>query len=303
MAFTTKHDPYIVNKMHSILREHNIIIPPLVDVALNLGGYIAGGFARFVVFHELLTEQARKTFFVSQSDIDVWFEDKETLDKFLKYVDKPQLRAGHFEWTSNETMSGSGIEYVGLPFATAPHDRYPQVFSNELAMKIQVLSKFLGPAETTISAFDITNCKVMFKCDRVMFDERIPELERTSTINVDEILSTNTVYRVFKYLCLRDMKNLTPKSSKDIADYYGKVAKEPITEAQNETKTSSAWMSRPQVPGIPIMSRFRALIPYFNINDLMYLSALGFDEYLQRHGYARLFDSLVEKTKEIKDVA
>ena len=248
----------------------------LLALALEHGGYIAGGFAVVVARHLLLQQPDLFAAILRHTrgqvgqyggyhgDIDVWFPNAASLNQFLndprrltaasinQFLDTPLRLTGT---VVKRTVTGSAIEYVV-----------------DGDVKVQVVTRWLRPIEDQISHFDIYNAMVGLTNTTLVVPEHWEELERANVLHVHQWNSSYTMKRLFKYIYKKGYKALSPTTTDHLYDEVCKACE------QHGAPTNYSYLGASLVECRGRMGlfqyRLKPIIASFSSEQLLQLSSL-----------------------------
>ena len=202
----------------SLLPEEAVILRhKLVDYALKNGGFIAGGFAR-----QVFTKQSVLNYIEnSKGDVDIFFPDVDSYERTRLFAEEyvtscaAAMRSDRLHKPFRQihkSLSGLCTDVqvpVGELFL---HRKFTH-------MKIQLVNIFHGEVEDVLNTFDIENCKVAITKDRIVYSNKIPELELLNTMLVTHGNSPLLANRILKYKFGRNLARFHPESSSVMRDW------------------------------------------------------------------------------------
>lgn len=255
----------------------------LLEAAFEHGGYVAGGFAALVARHLVMGEdnvddfdykvkkhlgnpQKTKEGLPWQNsgcgDIDVWFPDVLSFQKFQKDVRCDMLvSVGRVH--VQDTVTGVGKEYI------IPDEA-----------RVQVIKGFLFPVEEQLSRFDIYNSMVAITIDAIVYPEHWAALETSRTLHVVTWKRPWTVNRFLKYLDRKGYKAATPATADafvdelvNALDWFRNTAPSLKEEEKHLEVSKSALLRLMARAPEKVQNRFKAIMPVLTPERLLEISA------------------------------
>lgn len=266
-----------------VTRALNRKVVATIDVAFDHGGYVAGGFARFMAGHlhpdmppvdeDKLCDGLVRNFMLHQhvseelikkqpywrcqaSDIDIWFPDEQHLNDF--FADERTMKqlgsSGVIETSSPE---GAAREFV-------VHDA-----------RVQVITAYLGERHDRLSTFDIYNSMVAFNRDTLTVPQGWLDLESRKMLHVVNWDSPWTLRRVFKYLDRKGYTSVTPPTAKSLTEHMA-LAMKCMAETKDPVEWRRSAMYKRTGARSPraLFSRFKGAFPSFTNEQLLFLASL-----------------------------
>lgn len=153
----------------------------IIQVCLDSGGYIAGGFARQMFRCRDHTLEGRaaswKHYLQHGGDVDFFFKDRVDYERAID-----GLMSAGFNASMHTVMSDT---YV--------------VSSQAGNVIIQLIHGLFGPINEILSTFDITNARIAFESNALHHDERFADLEESGSLHVSVCDGTKTLARVLSW--------------------------------------------------------------------------------------------------------
>jgi hypothetical protein len=261
------------------LSKQNDVIVKMLDRAFDVGGYVAGGCANFILrnmdkgdIHELYERR-----YSTNADIDVFFPDNDAYEKFTREVRHITNTRGTI------TTSVSKAAFCDDYFVTN-HEFYqhPRVY-------VQAVKAFVNDVNTQLESFDIANCKVAFDRDTFAYDVRVPELERSNTLVLDVVLSPYSVSRVAKYVTKNGYKHISRESEKMIVEFAS-------TYMRDDVKAWKSSIGRIYDKDLCVEDISR-LLKTVSDDTVLALAMFGGNKRLLQRGYDAFKDELVKRIK------
>lgn len=265
------------------------------------GAYIAGGFARLIAQWKLgMVSENEFKFRVTnhmgtldinnlidrdsvswkrsragRGDIDLFFRSKESIAAF-------------FDELQNLTVQN----YI----VSSPGGNAQEIVVNDF-FRIQVITKVTGSPIQVLSGFDIVNSMVAFDASgNLIMHSDWEQLEKTTTLSVNDIQTPYTMYRVFKYFARKGYVNLTPESSNILT----KFAINFIDQTKNKsfvTKSGESFEST-----FRDRLNFNLMIPALQNIDLMLISSIYGQKAYSSIG-KRAFKTVIDRVSQMKKSA
>lgn len=220
---------------------------PLFSTAFRHGGYVAGGFARFLTMHQDsigLVDAYQGYLGPKHADIDLFFHDRDGYVKtFASLVDVDDSHLVKLR----QMQTGNAIN-IQMRLTLAPSVIHE--------VNIQLIKCSFGPPPAIIGEFDFTNCRFAFDGENSYFDARAPDLEGRHVLDIARFRPESLLWRLNKYVSMHGYKRLTPESYRALIDF--------VFTQQDNPKTMQL-----------VLTLIRAKV--FEPDDVLLLSAL-FDE-------------------------
>jgi hypothetical protein len=232
-----------------------MLFHPVIQTALDEGGYIAGGAARALYLRknirdylqvdgqhekELVTAVGNMTFSFPHrtrpaGDIDIFFPTAE------KYS------AAHHRLTN---MLGEKGLATALSVTFHVHLVEDKRALQNPAHKythstpIQLVKCVHGKPEDMISNFDIVNCSVAITRDGFVVDDMVKRLEDRSALKIRRADSTQLFKRVMKYMLHRDIAHVDDTTRDMISEWLLRYVSGEFAgpTAQLSAKPSETWL-------------------------------------------------------------
>lgn len=224
--------------------------------ALRNGGFIAGGFARYVALHVLGIQRYDRLHFIPR-DIDVFFTSAQTANELVQRA----LDMNAF------TLSPSPGK-----FAINIVDSTPKAAK----LKLQFVTNLISPSiQACLDAFDFTNVAVALTESKMFVPETWESLERAHQLDVKCIANNYVFKRIWRYLHSRNLNVLSPNSSKIFQKYI------------HDNSGAANFLTKIA----PAALHFVLIRKYLGMHVLLLLTALGIDDdykHLEKLMYARL---------------
>ena len=182
-----------------------------VRIALESGGFIAGGFARALLNKQSIRDYlAPNNYDLLPGDVDIFFKCKEDAERAAEFLGPDVYPSqGGF---AKEGSSRLSLENYGL---------------SHLTFKIQLVdaSDLIFPTvEETLARFDFVNCQVALVGDDLIFPREWHDLEKKKLLKIANIEAPFMGNRVNKYIKQRGYKGLVPESQEIFGDWLIKAA-------------------------------------------------------------------------------
>jgi len=239
-----------------------ITFHPVIQAALDEGGYIAGGAARALYLRKdmrdylqvdgrtkngLPTTVGNMTFSFPHTtrpagDIDIFFPSAE------KYS------AAHDRLSKMLKEKGLATALSVTFHAHLSEDKHALDASYMYAHNtpIQLIKCVHGKPEDMISSFDIVNCSVAITRDGFVVDDMVKRLEDRSVLKIRRADSTQLFKRVMKYMMYRDITHVDDTTRDMISEwllcYVSGSFEGP--SAQLSAKPSEKWLETALKTGV-----------------------------------------------------
>ena len=178
-----------------------------VRIALESGGFIAGGFARALLNKQSIRDYlAPNNYDLLPGDVDIFFKCKEDAERAAEFLG-PDVYPSQGGFAKEGTSGLSGL--------------------SRLAFKIQLVdaSDLIFPTvEETLARFDFVNCQVALVGDDLIFPREWHDLEKKKLLKIANIEAPFMGNRVNKYIKQRGYKGLVPESQEIFGDWLIKAA-------------------------------------------------------------------------------
>lgn len=167
---------------------------PLVDYALDNGGFIAGGFARYIArMTDDVSYQNLRSYLRPGSDIDLFFRNDTALkDCLIKLVSEPKFTDGHI-WSVRPSHMKTAYDIM-------MSDLLQSNATIRANVKIQLISCVFGSPEQVMSTFDFVNCKFAIANDKLLFSERAVKLDDANQLGIQHMKLPTFAWRTKKYI-------------------------------------------------------------------------------------------------------
>ena len=178
-----------------------------VRIALENGGFIAGGFARALLNKQSIRDYlAPNNYDLLPGDVDIFFKSKEEAERAAEFLG-PDVYPSQGGFAKEGTAGLSGL--------------------SRLAFKIQLVdaSDLIFPTvKETLARFDFVNCQVALVGDDLIFPREWHDLEKKKLLKIANIEAPFMGNRVNKYIKQRGYKGLVPESQEIFGDWLIKAA-------------------------------------------------------------------------------
>jgi len=181
-----------------------------IKIALDNGGFIAGGFARALLRNESITQYLTDFNDRSPGDIDIFFKHKANADAAIAQL-------GHDLYPSQGGFAKEGTSR--LLFDTDGYTNW--------TFKIQLVDStdlIFPTVEETLARFDFVNCQVALDGTDLIYPREWHDLEKNMLLKIANINAPFMGSRVNKYLKQRGYKGLAPESQEVFQDWLIKAA-------------------------------------------------------------------------------
>lgn len=175
------------------------------------GGYIAGGFARFLLREKSVKKVIKHVNNLWASgpkmDIDIFFDSLERSRALISNI-------ATYERTNSTLIPslGNNAQQCYISIALNEITDHSELEPTEImTMMVQFITGFIGSPRDMISRFDITNCKVGFNDEYFWIDDRVEKLEKDLVLHISDI-SKFVPSRIRKYLVHRGYRKIHPES-------------------------------------------------------------------------------------------
>ena len=181
-----------------------------VRLALQSGGFIAGGFARALLSKTPIRGYLNPGYDSLPGDVDIFFkssEDAEQAAALLGTDVYPSQGGFAKEGSSKLPLSDCGSSY--------------------LSFKIQLVDAtdlIFPTVEETLNRFDFVNCQVALIGDDLIYPREWHDLEKQKRLKIANIKAPFMGNRVNKYIKQRGYKGLVPESQEIFGDWLIKAA-------------------------------------------------------------------------------
>ena len=198
---------------------------PVVQAALEEGGYIAGGAARVLFTRKNMRE------YLQIGKYDTERVETVTVGNFTYSFPFRQKPAGDIDiFFPNETAfktASSRIEDMTSLRGTntALSKTYhvdmtsSDVKANNTSSSVQLVKCIFGKPEDMISNFDIVNCSAAITQDGFVVDDSLARLEDRRVLKIRRADSTQLFKRVMKYMQFRDLMYMDDTTADMIAEW------------------------------------------------------------------------------------
>ena len=178
-----------------------------VRIALESGGFIAGGFARALLNKQSISDYLTPSNYdLLPGDVDIFFKHKEDAERAT-------------------ALLGADIYPSQGGFAKEGSSRLSGL--HHLTFRVQLVdaSDLIFPTvEETLARFDFVNCQVALVGDYLIFPQEWHDLEKKKLLKIANIEAPFMGNRVNKYIKQRGYKGLVPESQEIFGDWLIKAA-------------------------------------------------------------------------------
>jgi hypothetical protein len=181
-----------------------------IKIALDNGGFIAGGFARALLRNDSIKQYLTDFQDRSPGDIDIFFRHKANADSAIAQL-------GHDFYPSQGGFAKEGT--AKLLFDTEEYSSW--------SFKIQLVDStdlIFPTVEETLARFDFVNCQVALVGTDLIYPREWHDLEKNMLLKIANINAPFMGSRVNKYLKQRGYKGLAPESQEVFQDWLIKAA-------------------------------------------------------------------------------
>jgi hypothetical protein len=181
-----------------------------IKIALDNGGFIAGGFARALLRNDSIKQYLTDFQDRSPGDIDIFFRHKANADSAIAQL-------GHDFYPSQGGFAKEGT--AKLLFDTEEYSSW--------SFKIQLVDStdlIFPTVEETLARFDFVNCQVALVGTDLIYPREWHDLEKNMLLKIANINAPFMGSRVNKYLKQRGYKGLAPESQEIFQDWLIKAA-------------------------------------------------------------------------------
>ena len=184
-----------------------------IKLALDNGGFIAGGFARALLRKDPIRKYLSSYKESNPGDIDIFFRHKDHAVATVAQLGKDFYSSqGGF---AKEGPSGLVFDASDLRDGALQHFMIQIVDSPDL---------ILPTVEETLLQFDFVNCQVALVGTDLVYPREWHELEEKMLLKISNINAPFMGTRVNKYLRQRGYKGLVPESQEIFQDWLIKAA-------------------------------------------------------------------------------
>lgn len=256
-----------------------ITFHPVIQAALDEGGYIAGGAGRALYLRkdmrdylqvdgkhekELTTTVGNMTFSFPHTtrpagDIDIFFPSREKYNAAHERLSKMLSEKG-----LATALSVTFHVHLAEDKRALPNPAYKYTHNTP----IQLVKCVHGKPEDMISNFDIVNCSVAITRDGFVVDDMVKRLEDRSALKIRRADSTQLFKRVMKYMIHRDIAHVDDTTRDMISEWLlcyvsGEFAG---PTAQLSAKPSETWLESALKMGVLNRDHLAYLVgrPEFN---------------------------------------
>lgn len=172
--------------------KHFPTLSGLLNLAFSHGGYVAGGYPRKIVSPNLTHKEKADLFYhhMNDSDVDLWFDKQESLDKFVSIVG----RDNRFVVTNSYSNYAFNINFCGKSHF------FNRLSDEEKYYKVQAVKCKIGSPKEVIGDFDLVNAMIGFNKTTTWEDNTRQELENQNKLDVSNWSKPNLVSRIAKYV-------------------------------------------------------------------------------------------------------
>jgi hypothetical protein len=185
-----------------------ILSNDFVAAALAAGGFIAGGWVR-----HLLDPRSTKNESNVFSDIDIFFENKDQINKIIGpeglIQTTPEFNIYESKFALNKLIKP---DYY---FSNSKYNSYLHI-----PVQLIVHEKLIqGSIEKTLDSFDISNCKVAIKGNSFIIHDEFFDIHESNKVHLASFNSPFTLQRVNKYINRYNYKGVSEESFKLLEDW------------------------------------------------------------------------------------
>ena len=198
---------------------------PVVQAALEEGGYIAGGAARVLFTRKNMREYLQigkydtervETVTVGNFTYSFPFRQKPTGD-----IDIFFLSETAFKTASSRIEDMTSLRGTNTALSKTYHVDLTSsdVKANNSSSSVQLVKCIFGKPEDMISNFDIVNCSAAITQDGFVVDDSLARLEDRRVLKIRRADSTQLFKRVMKYMQFRDLMYMDDTTADMIAEW------------------------------------------------------------------------------------
>lgn len=207
-----------------------ITFHPVIQAALDEGGYIAGGAARALYLRKNMRDYLQvdgqysaetRTTVGSMAfsfphktrtagDIDIFFPNSEC------------FKAAHSRLIAMQDEKGLGTALsvtYHIKLVDDKRELINPLYKYTHSTPIQLVRCIFGKPEDMISNFDIVNCSVAITRDGFIVDDMVKRLEDRSALKIRRADSTQLFKRVMKYMLHRDIAHVDDTTRDMISEW------------------------------------------------------------------------------------
>ena len=232
-----------------------ITFHPVIQAALDEGGYIAGGAARALYLRKnmrdylqtdgqhsanLVTTVGNMAFSFPHrtrpaGDIDIFFPSSEC------------YKAAHSRLIAMQGEKGLGTALSVTYHISLVDDKRELINQSDKythSTPIQLVRCVYGKPEDMISNFDIVNCSVAITREGIIADDLVKRLEDRSALKIRRADSTQLFKRVMKYMLHRDIAHVDDTTRDMITEWLICYISDGFTgpASQLSAKPSETWL-------------------------------------------------------------
>lgn len=200
---------FVTKPSADMLALANRILDPtqrdVVELAFKHGGFVAGGFARYLAKllrgerSEVEAHVSSNAYFLADGDVDLFFRSKEDHNNFLNDLD--------------ENLRKHSNVHVRTSKGKLAVDVLVHALESRKWRVMQTIGCVYGQPNEVISTFDFFNCMIAFDANSVYASENFEQLEESNTLCVSWFGGASLPYRLRKYVKKYDYTSVTTFSN------------------------------------------------------------------------------------------
>jgi len=218
--YSNEPDRHFFKQDFELATELNLVLShPILQLAFENGGYVAGGFLRHALARRLpiinrtYTNAQKKLFILSGSDIDIFFRDTSG---FTSFYEKARECLVTKSSPVGDELTGCEIPKTVEINASNLDIKFKWFLNGEIQdavkKRIQAIHSYVGEPEDVLKTFDFNNCMIATDGKTVWFNPNVVELEDNKLLSLNENQNLNKILalRVQKYVIEHEYTNFDP---------------------------------------------------------------------------------------------